>query len=213
MGSPGVKLKGQIFNFVRFQRLGCQIVRLGPAIKSVNGDPIVRPFLGVKGQVKGVQEGQILNFVRFQRLRCQLVRLGIAIKSVNGDPIVRPFLGGQRSKERSNFQLCPISKVNVSNCSSWTSDHQSVNGDPVVRPFPGGQRSKVKGQIFNFVRFQRLRCQIVCLGPAIKSVNGDPVVRPFLGGQRSKERSIFQFCPISKVKVSNCLSLTSDQKF
>ena len=66
------------FNFVRFQRLRCQIVRLGPKIKSVNGDPVVRPF----------RWGQIFNFVRFQRLRCQIVRLGPKIKSVNGDPVV-----------------------------------------------------------------------------------------------------------------------------
>ena len=63
-----------------------------------------------------------------------------------------------------------------------------------------GQRSK-KGLIwvefFNFNRFQRLRCQIVCLEPTIKSVHSDLFVRPFLQGSKVKERSymgwIFNF--------------------
>ena len=49
----------------------------------------------------------------------------------------------------------------------------------------GQKKGQWKGQITNFVRFQRLWCQIIRLGPAIKSVNGDPIVRPFPGGQRS----------------------------
>ena len=68
-----------------------------------------------------------------------------------------------------------------------------------------GQRSN-KGQIFNFVRFQSLRCQIVRLEPRIKSFHGDLFVRPFLKGSKVKERSNFQLCPISKVKMSNCSS-------
>ena len=67
------------------------------------------------------------------------------------------------------------------------------------------QRSK-KGQIFKFVRFQRLRCQIVGLEPTIKTFHGDLFVRPFLKGSKVKERSNFQLCPISKVKVSYCSS-------
>ena len=53
-GVAEVKLRGQIFNFVRFQRLTRQIVRLEPTIQCVNGDLFVRPFLklGVKGQRK-----------------------------------------------------------------------------------------------------------------------------------------------------------------
>ena len=69
---------------------------------------------------------------------------------------------------------------------------------------------KFKGQIFNFVRFQWLRCQIVGLGPTIKSCHGDPDVRLFLRGQRSSERSIFQLCPISTIEVSNCRSRPYD---
>ena len=52
----------------------------------------------------------------------------------------------------------------------------------------GGQ---IKRSIFDFGRFQWLRCQIVGLGQAIKSSHGDPDVRPFLRGQRSTERSKF----------------------
>ena len=61
-------------------------------------------FFGVKGQ----QKGPNLNFVRSQRLMCQIVGLGQMIKSSHSDPDVRPILGGQRSSERSNFQLCLI---------------------------------------------------------------------------------------------------------
>ena len=75
-----------------------------------------------------------------------------------------------------------------------------------------GRGVKFKGQIFNFVRFQRLRCQIVGLGPTIKSVHGDPFVRPFLRGQRSTERSNFKLCPILTVEVSNCRSRPHDRK-
>ena len=67
---------------------------------------------------KMLQWDIFFNFVRFQRLRCQIVRLEPAIKSVNGDSVVRPLPWGQRSNERSNFQLSPISMVEVSNCSS-----------------------------------------------------------------------------------------------
>ena len=86
----------------------------------------------------------IFNFVRFQRLRCQIVRHGPAVKSVNGDPIVRPFSRGQRSKERSNFQFCLISKVAVRNAAdirhkraivrfrSLTSDSEQVQGGGIV---------------------------------------------------------------------------------
>ena len=59
-----------------------------------------------------------------------------------------------------------------------------------------GQRSN-KGQTFNFVRFQRLRCQTVHLEPTIKSVHCDLFVRPFLQGSKVKEMSnrdiIFNF--------------------
>ena len=72
--------------------------------KVVMVTPTSDPFFGVKGQ----QKGQIFNFVRFQRLRYQIVRLSPRIKSVHGDLDVRPFLQGQRSTERSNFQLCHI---------------------------------------------------------------------------------------------------------
>ena len=68
---------------------------------------------------------------------------------------------------------------------------------------------KIKGQIFNFVRFQRLRCQIVRLEPRIKCFNGNLFVRPFLKGSKIKERSNFQLCLISKVKVSKLLVLKS----
>jgi len=77
LGVKGQK-KGQIINFVRFQTLRCQIVRLGLPIKSVKSDPVVRPYPGVKGHMKG----KIFNFVRFQCLRCQIVRLGLAVNSV-----------------------------------------------------------------------------------------------------------------------------------
>ena len=43
-----------------------------------------------------------------------------------------------------------------------------------------GVKGQKKDQIFNFVCFQQLRCQIVRPEPAIKSLNGDPVVLPFL---------------------------------
>ena len=93
---------------------------------------------------KMLQWDNFFNFVRFQRLRCQIVRHGSAIKTVNGDPIVRPFPKGQRSKERSSFQFCLISKVAVPNAAdirhkraivrfrSLTSDSEQVQGGGIV---------------------------------------------------------------------------------
>ena len=161
--------------------------------------PTSDPFFRVKGQ----QKGQIFIFVRFQRLRCQIVGLGQAIKSSHSDPDIRPLLWGQRSIERSNFQLCPISTIEVSNCSSRPHDRKlswwprrptlslgskvtrkvkfstlSDFNDWGIKLFVPATRSKVvmvtptsdpffgvKGQQkdpnYNFVRFQRLTCQIV----------------------------------------------------
>ena len=81
-----------------------------------------------------------------------------------------------------------------------------------VRPFLLGSKVNQKGQIFNFVRFRRLRCQIVRLGPAIERCHGDPNIRPFLWGQRLPVRSNFQLRPILTVKVSNCTSRPSNRK-
>ena len=139
-----------------------------------------------------LQWDNFFNFVRFQRLRCQIVRLELAIKSVNGDPVVRPLPWGQRSKEMSNFQLCPISTVEVSNCRSWTND-QKCSWWPRRLTLPLGVKGQQKRQIFDFVGCQQLRCQIVGLGSTIKSVHGNLIVRPFLQGQRSKDKSNLQF--------------------
>ena len=74
-GVTGVKIKGQIVNFVRFQRLRCQIVHLEPTIKSVHGDLFVRPFLQGSKVKKRSNKGPNFNFNRFQRLMCQIFRL------------------------------------------------------------------------------------------------------------------------------------------
>ena len=186
-------------------------------------------------KVKGHQKGQIFNFVRFRRLRCQIVRLGPTIEICHGDPDVRPFLQGQRSPERPNFQLCPISTVEVSNCTSRPNDRnlswwprrpilssrskvtRKVKFSTLsdfdgwdVKLYVSAQRSKVvmvtptsdlffgvkghqTGQIFNFVRFQRLRCQIVGLGLKIKSCHGDPTFDHFFGVKGHKKGQIFNF--------------------
>ena len=53
------------------------------------------------------------------------------------------------------------------------------------------------GRMFNLNRFQRLRCQIVCIELTIKSVHCDLFVWPFLKGSKVKVRSdwgrIFNF--------------------
>ena len=63
---------------------------------------------------------------------------------------------------------------------------------PTSDPF-FGVKGQHKGQIFSFVLFRRLRCQIVRLGPTIESCYGDPDVGPFLRGQRSTLRSLPDF--------------------
>ena len=75
-----------------------------------------------------------------------------------------------------------------------------------------GSWGQIQRQIFNFVRFQRLRCQIVGLCSTIKSCHSDPDVRPFLWGPRSTERSNFKLSPILTVEVSICRSWPNDQK-
>ena len=141
---------------------------------------------------------QIFNFVLFQWLRCQIVRLEPAIKSVNGDPVVRPLPWGQRSKERSNFQLCAISKVKVSNCSSRTKD-QNCQWWPRRPTFPLGSNfqlcpiSKIKVSNCS-PRTKDLKCQWWPRRPTFPLWSN------------------FQLCPISKIKMSNCSSRTKDHK-
>ena len=98
-----------------FQRLRCQIVHLELVIESVYGDLFIGSFL-LGGQRS--KRGQIINFVRFQMLRSQIVCLELVIESIYGDLFAGPFLKGSMVKGRSNYQLCPISKVEVSNCAS-----------------------------------------------------------------------------------------------
>ena len=65
-GVTGVKIKGQIFNFVRFQKLRCQIVHLEPTIKSVHGDLFVRPFLKGSKVKKGHRKVQFSTSTDFK---------------------------------------------------------------------------------------------------------------------------------------------------
>ena len=117
-------------------------------------------------------------------------------------------MGSRRSNKRSYFQLCPISKIKVSNCWSWTSD-QKCPWWPLHPTLSSGSKGQKKVKFW----FQKLRCQIVGLGATIKSVHGDLFVWPFVRGQKVKKGQIGQLCPISKIKVSNCRSWNSDQKW
>ena len=125
--------------------------------------------------------------------------LDILYKSYGVTKIYGVIWGHGGQNKRSNFQVCPISKVEVSNCSSWSID-QKCSWWPLRPTFPSGVKGQKRsnwGPIFNFNRFQSLRCQIVCIEPKIKSVHGDLFVRPFLQGSKVKERSymgwIFNF--------------------
>ena len=117
----GVDVKGQIFNFVRFRRLRCQIVCLSPTIRSCMVTLTSDHFFRIKGH----QKGQIFNFVGFQWLRCQIVGLRLTIKSVHVDSIVQPpslYLGSKVNNTVNIF--CCISTVRLSNC--WVTSCSSL---------------------------------------------------------------------------------------
>ena len=131
---------------------------------------------------------------------------------------------GQRSRRghgvkntifTKNFSTRRRFEVRSSNFRTWIVSRPSTNDTyrEFCRRSRGVAEVKFKGQIFKFVRFQQLTRQIVRLEPTIKTFHGDLFVRPFLKGSKVKERSNFQLCPISKVKVSYCSSWTNNQKF
>ena len=84
---------GQIFNFVRFQRLRCQIVSLEPEIKNVQVNFLSNLFWRGQRSMKG----QISN-VRFEKLRCQTVSLEPEIKSVSCWSLCQTFPSGVKGQ-------------------------------------------------------------------------------------------------------------------
>ena len=128
--------------------------------------------------VKGQMKGQVFNFVRFRRLRCQIVRIGSKFKSVHGDPIDWPYRRGQRSKERSNFQLCPISTFEVSNCLSWTNNQKSVHGDPHRPTLRWGSKVKERSN-FQLWSISKIKVSICLSWNSIQKCQW----RPCLKGQ------------------------------
>ena len=199
--------KGQIFNFVRFQRLRCQIVRLRSNDWKLSWWPR-RPTLS-----SGSKVTRKVKFSTLSDFNSWGVKLYVSAsdRKLSWWPR-RPTLS-LGSKVTRKVKFSTLSDFNGWGVKLYVLAQRSkvVMVTPTSDPF-FGVKGHQKGQIFNFVRFRRLRCQIVRLGPAIESCHGDPKVRPFLRGQRSPERSNFQLCPILTVKVSNCTSRPSDRK-
>ena len=156
-------------------------------------------------------KGQIFNFVRFRRLRCQIVRLGPAIERCHGDPDVRPFLRGQRSPERSYFQLCPISTVEVSNCSSRSSDWK-LSWRPRRPTLSSGSKVTRNVKFSTLSDFDDRGVKLYVSAQRSKNVMVTPTSDLFFGVKVHQKGHIFNFVRFSKVEVSNCSSWSSDWK-